>query len=91
MILPTTKSWNLEDDDDDDDNNGAGTQNSDSEEDPLDAFMKVWYFTSKHKYLTVIFDFVQIYFLNPMIGLDHSKMRFRVYREMFVAQYPVTY
>ena len=43
MILPTTKSWNLEDDDDDDDNNGAGTQNSDSEEDPLDAFMKVKY------------------------------------------------
>ena len=67
MILPTTKSWNLEDDDDDDDNNGVGTQNSDSEEDPLDAFMKVKYFTLKHKYSTVIFDFVQVYSLNPMI------------------------
>lgn len=38
--MPTSKSWNLEDDDDDDDVNLDGAS-SGSEEDPLDAFMKV--------------------------------------------------
>ena len=58
VILPTTKSWNLEDDDDDDDNNGVGTQNSDSEEDPLDAFMKVKYL--QRQYIT----FCAVFFKN---------------------------
>lgn len=40
VIMPTAKSWNLEDDDEDDDETNAEKNDSDSEEDPLDAFMK---------------------------------------------------
>jgi len=41
--MPTAKSWNLEDDDEDDDETNAEKNDSDSEEDPLDAFMKVYW------------------------------------------------